>query len=102
MNKWGIPEKIEKTFLLRDKQCVYCQVLFSKKARKTTASWEHIINDIRITSLENIALCCVSCNASKSTKSLKEWFKTNYCIDNNINENTVAQVVKNHILKYGN
>ena len=50
MNKWGIPEQIEKAVLLRDKQCVYCQVLFSKKARKTTASWEHIINDIRITS----------------------------------------------------
>jgi hypothetical protein len=61
MNKWGIPEQIEKTVLLRDKQCVYCQVLFSKKARKTTASWEHVIN-----------------------------------------ENTVAEVVKNHILKYGN
>ena len=101
MNKWGIPENIEKAVLLRDKKCVYCHVPFSNKTRKTTASWEHVINDIRITSLENIVRCCVGCNASKSAKNLKEWFKTTYCVDKKINENNVAEIIKAHIFKYG-
>ena len=50
--------------LERDKSCVYCGCKFgSERAKKR--SWEHIINDITITGLDNIALCCVGCNASK-------------------------------------
>ena len=101
MNKWNIPVDIEKAVLLRDKKCVYCHVVFSNKTRKTTASWEHVVNDIKITSLKNIVRCCVVCNASKSAKTLGEWFKTNYCINKKINENSVAEIIKNHILKYG-
>ena len=100
MNKWGIPNDIERAVLLRDKRCVYCHCTFSKKERKQFASWEHIINDIKITTMENIARCCVGCNASKSAKPLKEWFLTNYCLERNINQNTVADIVKLHIKKY--
>jgi hypothetical protein len=42
---------------------------------KTKATWEHIINVIRINGPENIALCCSSCNASKGNKKLEEWLK---------------------------
>lgn len=100
MNQWGIPEDIEKLVIQRDKRCIYCLCAFSKKERREMASWEHIINDIKITTLENIARCCVSCNASKSTKSLKDWFLSKYCLDRNINENTVADIVRAHINKY--
>lgn len=100
MNQWGIPEEIEKEVLKRDKRCVYCHSNFSKKERRTAASWEHIINDVKITALENIARCCVGCNASKSTKSLKDWFSSKYCIERNINQDTVADIVKVHIQKY--
>lgn len=84
----------------RDKQCVYCHCKFSSKNRKTSASWEHVINDINITTPENIVRCCVSCNASKSTKSLKVWLKSKYCLDKNITEETVADIIKDHIRKY--
>jgi hypothetical protein len=55
MNKWGIPADIEKAVLKRDQKCVYCGINFSDSVRKQKASWEHVINDIRITTIENIA-----------------------------------------------
>ncbi|AUS04810.1 HNH endonuclease [Pseudotamlana carrageenivorans] len=80
-NKWGIPKDVEELVLLRDKSCVYCGVAFTKNdtSRKTKQSWEHIVNDIRINQANNIALCCVSCNASKGAKLLEDWLNTNYC-----------------------
>ncbi len=53
--------------------CVYCGKKFGTE-RANKKSWEHIINDIRITTLTNIALCCVGCNASKGNKDLATWF----------------------------
>ncbi|MBY0515393.1 MAG: HNH endonuclease [Bacteriovoracaceae bacterium] len=100
MNKWGIPIVIEILVRERDKECVYCHTPFSISERKRKASWEHIINDIRITSADNIALCCVSCNASKGNKPLAVWLGSKYCASKNINANTVAQIVKDHLRKY--
>jgi hypothetical protein len=71
-NKWGIPNDVEKEVLARDKVCVYCGVEFGAE-RKSMRSWEHIINDVNIATMENIALCCVGCNASKGAKLLHDW-----------------------------
>ena len=100
MNKWGIPVEIEEYVLKRDKKCVYCGIVFSNSIRKEQASWEHIINDIRITTIENIARCCVGCNASKGSKSLKHWLSSKYCISKNIKLETVAETIRIHIKKY--
>jgi hypothetical protein len=100
MNKWGIPLDIEEQVLMRDKKCVYCGCVFSDSTRKEKASWEHIINDIRITTVENIARCCVGCNASKGSKSLKDWLSSKYCLSKNINLETVAETIRIHIKKY--
>lgn len=96
MNNWNIPNWLEKEIIERDKVCVYCGVTFtnSKESRKTHASWEHIINDANIITKENIARCCVACNASKGTKRLSEWITSKYCKNKNINMNTVAKVIK--------
>jgi hypothetical protein len=100
MNKWGIPTNIEEQVIERDKKCVYCGVEFSDSTRTVKASWEHIINDIRITTAENIARCCIGCNASKGSKSLKDWLKSKYCQSKNINQETVSEVIRIHIKKY--
>ena len=42
-------------------------------SRRDSPSWEHLINDACIITRENIARCCVGCNASKGTKNLVEW-----------------------------
>lgn len=96
MNQWNIPEWMEKEIIERDKVCVYCGVPFTspKQCRKTSPSWEHIVNDARIVTLENITRCCVSCNASKGTKKLDDWFKSAYCEKKNITSENVADIVK--------
>jgi hypothetical protein len=99
MNKWGIPEWLEKEVRARDINCVYCGVRLLENApknapRKTVATWEHIINDARIVTRENIALCCASCNSSKGAKLLSEWIQSPYCKKNGINADTVADIVK--------
>lgn len=100
-NRWGIPKEIEVIVLKRDLGCVYCGIQFrdSDESKKTRKTWEHIVNDIRINGLDNIALCCGSCNASKGNKKLEEWLKSVYCITRNINHDTVAMVVKKHLNK---
>lgn len=100
-NKWGIPKEVEEYVVKRDLACVYCGVDFSIKhqSRKTKPTWEHIVNDIRITTKENIALCCTSCNASKGAKLLEDWLQSAYCKSKGIDEKTVADVVKNAIVR---
>lgn len=95
-NKWGIPIEVENFVKQRDKVCVYCGVEFStdSNSRKTKPSWEHIINDIKINGKENIALCCVSCNASKGAKLLEDWLKSDFCKKKGITTDNVATVVK--------
>lgn len=95
-NNWNIPAWLEKEVRERDKKCVYCGVGFtqSKVSKKTTASWEHIINDAKIITRENIVLCCCGCNASKSQKKLSVWLQSEYCQNRNINQVTVSPIIK--------
>ena len=102
MNHWGIPEWLEKEVIKRDKVCVYCGIKMIEKvppggSRKVAATWEHIINDAKIITRENIARCCASCNASKGTKKLLEWLQSNYCKKRGISKDTVAEVILSHL-----
>jgi len=99
MNKWGIPNWLEQEVSERDKFCVYCGVQMIEKmplhgSRKAVATWEHIINDARIITRENIARCCVGCNSSKGTKKLSEWINSDYCKKHGITKNSVAEIIK--------
>ncbi|MDD5156572.1 HNH endonuclease [Sulfurimonas sp.] len=98
-NNWNIPLWLEQEVRERDKKCVYCGVEFtlSKISKKTAASWEHIINNVKIITRENIALCCCGCNASKGRKQLSIWLQTKYCQERNITPNTVAPIIKQAI-----
>lgn len=96
MNRWKIPAALEREIIQRDVSCVYCRVQFGLPNAGTgdLPSWEHIINDARIITRENIALCCRSCNASKGVRLLEVWLDSDYCKRRNINQETVAEVVK--------
>ena len=99
MNQWNIPEWLEIEVKARDKACVYCGVKMLDQMpqhgpRKSVATWEHIINDARIVTRENIARCCVACNSSKGTKPLAVWMQSTYCRKHGINRETVAEVVR--------
>lgn len=99
VNIWNIPEWLENEVRARDKTCVYCGVEMLSRVprgspRGAAATWEHIINDARIITRENIALCCSACNSSKGQKPLAVWLQSTYCVERGVNENTVAQIVK--------
>lgn len=98
-NKWSIPKDTEDFVIKRDSACVYCGVNFAMKheSRKTKPTWEHIVNDIRLTSTSNISLCCTSCNASKGVKSLEDWLRSSYCLSKGITKYTVSEVIKKAI-----
>ena len=98
-NNWNIPDWLEKDVGERDKSCVYCGIKFveSTISKKSAASWEHIINDAKIITKQNIALCCRGCNASKGQKSLSVWLRSKYCKDHGITADTFAPIVKKAI-----
>ena len=91
-NSWGVPEELEKQIRERDKVCVYCGKEFVGDDEI-----EHIDNNVKNISLENIAICCSGCNRSKSNKSLLEWLKSDWCKQKNITIETVAPVIKNYL-----
>ena len=96
MNRWNIPDWLEREVTERDRSCVYCGVEFTAQSvsRRDSPSWDHIINDARIITQENIARCCVGCNASKGTKNLVEWLESKYCRTRGITRESVASVVR--------
>ncbi len=98
-NNWNIPKCLELEVRERDTICVYCGVNFTpaKISKKTAASWEHIINDAKIITRENIALCCCGCNASKGQKPLSVWLQSKYCLEKKISPETVAPIIKEAI-----
>ncbi len=99
-NNWNIPAWLEKEVRERDKRCVYCgdEFTLASVSRKSAASWEHIINDAKIITRENIVLCCCGCNASKGQKQLSVWLQSKYCKDRGIDLETVAPIVKQAIV----
>jgi hypothetical protein len=96
MNRWNIPDWLDREVQSRDRACVYCGISFIGKpvSRGECPSWEHIINDAKIVTRENIAMCCMSCNASKGTKELRVWIASAYCVARGITPETVAPVIR--------
>lgn len=91
-NQWGIPPEVEEAVLQRDKRCVYCGCEFGLERAKKR-SWEHIINDVTIATMGNIALCCIGCNASKGAKLLTQWLESPGAKRRGISEATLSPVV---------
>ena len=98
-NNWNIPTWLEKEVRERDTVCVYCggEFTLAKISKISAPSWEHIINDAKIITRENIALCCCGCNASKGQKQLSIWLQSQYCKEREITPDSVALVVKQAI-----
>jgi hypothetical protein len=96
MNRWNIPDLLEQEIILRDRSCVYCGVVFGAPDNRVRnrPSWEHIVNDARIITRENVALCCRSCNSSKGVRPLAVWLDSPYCKQRGISGDTIAEVVK--------
>ena len=96
MNRWKVPDWLEREVIARDLQCIYCGVSFvcSPESRGARPTWEHIFNDARIINRENIARCCSSCNASKGARDLAVWLASAYCQRRGIIPESIAAVAK--------
>jgi hypothetical protein len=96
VNRWKIPLALEQLVRERDRACVYCRRGFGdlQSPRGTRPSWEHIVNDESLISADNVALCCISCNASKGAKPLRDWLSSTYCGDRGISAMTMAEVAR--------
>ena len=58
VNRWHIPDWLEKEVIARDRRCIYCGAAFAPDSpRRFRPYWEHIISDVRIITPENIARC---------------------------------------------
>ena len=96
MNRWRIPPWLEEVVVARDTSCIYCRSAFAGPGgeRRLRRSWEHIVNDESLIKRENIALCCIGCNASKGTKSLSAWLESKYCHRRGISAQSIAAVAQ--------
>jgi len=99
-NTYGISKQDEQEIRARDKTCVYCGILMKQYPHAMGASGatiEHFNNDGPLKKKHNVAICCRRCNSSKGTMSLSAWFKTPYCREKKINEETVSKPVKEYV-----
>jgi len=89
----------------RDTLCVYCHRQLKEDidvigTPLDKATVEHMDDNSVIHPEEwNVTMCCGSCNSSRGPKELADWFKTQYCKERNINESTVAEVVRTYLEK---
>jgi hypothetical protein len=118
--KHGIPQKELDEIVKRDTNCAYCgkKMIYpwNSKNRSDSATIEHLNHKKDWESVsdyvrkgwpvaEIIVICCGSCNYSRRDKSLRDWFKKDYCKGNNsmnkkIDEESVGLVVREYIDKY--
>ncbi len=101
MANYGLPKKdLEKKKQIY-KNCVYCGKLMIKSCKKDSrrdwATIEHLHRFGPWNDPTWVVNCCYACNCSRGQKKIKDWFKSKYCIKNNINENTVADIVKEYL-----
>jgi hypothetical protein len=103
-NRFGVPAEAEQTIRARDTRCVYCGKQFSRNSRKNMPTIEHLNEKPPFywqegLKEEGLAICCGSCNSSRGSKSLRDWFRTPYCAERviPINGNTVAEPVRRYL-----
>lgn len=102
-NNYGLPVVELKRIFERDKVCVYCKkIMKSHKINNKRSDWftiEHLNYRPPYNNPETVTICCWGCNSSRGNKKIRDWFKTQYCIDKNINSKTVSSPVKKYLVK---
>lgn len=103
---YGLPEEKLREIVARDKTCIYCHKRMKRHASSIgtpsdKATIEHFSNVAEHGEAINVGICCGSCNSSRSDSMLFDWFKSQYCLKNKINQKTVAKPIKDYIKKYG-
>jgi hypothetical protein len=103
-NQFGIPQEEECRLREKFKDCAYCRQPMKEHlgvlgCPSDKATIEHLNRHgpfyWKDGLLEaDLVLCCGSCNSSRGTKRLFDWFKSPYCVQKGITASTVADEVK--------
>lgn len=105
-NRYGLSEKDLQKIRRRDILCVYCHKTMKDPRdggeRRDWATIEHLNFMPPWNNSATVAICCASCNSSRGVKKITDWFKTSYCLERNINIETVADPVREFINIYEN
>lgn len=99
-NTYGISKQDERGIRARDKICVCCGILMKQYPHAmgpSGATIEDFNNVGPLRKKHNVAICCRRCNSSKGTKKLTTWFRTAYCREKKINEETVSNSVREYM-----
>ena len=103
IDKYGLHDEDKKIVRLRDRVCVYCHKKmiypYDPNNRKNSATIEHLNHLPPWNNPKTIAYCCGSCNSSRGKRKIRDWFKTDYCIKNNISIDTVSSPVREYIIQ---
>jgi hypothetical protein len=107
-NQFGIPQEVESRLRQKFKICAYCRQPMKeygqvKGCPSDKATIEHLNRNGPIywwkgLLEEDLVLCCGSCNSSRGTKRLVDWFKSRYCVQKGITASVVADEVKRYLL----
>jgi hypothetical protein len=104
IDKYGLKESDKELVRARDKNCVYCHKLmiypYDLKNRNDSATIEHLNHLPPWNNPKTIAYCCGSCNSSRGKQKIRDWFNSSYCVNRNINFDTVSDAVKRYIKEH--
>ena len=104
MNKYGLPENQLEEIRARDTKCIYCHKTMNQPSsggfRGDWATIEHLNHLPPWNNPDTVAICCGSCNSSRGIMPICKWFEIPYCINKDINIETVANPVRDYINKY--
>ena len=104
LDKYGLKEKDKEKVRLRDTHCVYCGKKmiypYNPKNRQDSATVEHLNHLPPWNNPDTIAYCCGSCNSSRGRQRIIDWFNSKYCVERNINIDTVSAPVREYIKRY--
>jgi hypothetical protein len=107
-NKFQIPDYELAKIRERDALWVYCRKVmiypYDRRNGSDSATIEHLSPEppyywLDGMKIDNIVICCGGCNSSRGAKHLRDWFRTNYCTQRLIGEDTVARPVKEYLLR---
>ncbi len=101
-NKFRIPDKELEKIRLRDLRCVYCHCEMKEHKNSTgtpfdKATIEHMHCYAPFNVPSTVVICCGACNSSRGAKTLLKWFLSQYCVERNINTQTVAKPVQQYL-----
>src|SRR5262245_35553347 len=106
-NSWHIPKEVETRLRKKFTVCAYCgrQMklhLGVKGSPGDKATFEHLNRNGPFywsdgLQEKDVVITCAQCNASRGRKTLVDWFKSLYCLQRGISQETVAPEVRDYL-----